>query len=159
MNCVYLLCKLYLQTRVLLATLHTYFKTILWIFLGVFFCLYVVKRNRETWQREKEREIRPKLKLKESSTEDTVSILSTGTVLGGFFLIFISWIYFDRSEIWKRKTWDFSSWKKPHISYKTLFFFVSALHRAMFWCKFYKKEELSSYIKSYPEVSSDRDIA
>lgn len=52
--------------------------------------MYVVKRNRETWQREKEREIRPKLKLKESMTEDTVIILSTGTVLGGFFLIFIS---------------------------------------------------------------------
>jgi len=52
------------------------------------FFLYVVKRNRETWQREKEREIRSKLKLKESSTEDTVIILSTGTVLGGFFLIF-----------------------------------------------------------------------
>lgn len=50
--------------------------------------MYVVKRNREIWQREKEREIRPKLKLKESSTEDTVIILSTGTVLGGFFLIF-----------------------------------------------------------------------
>lgn len=33
---------------------------------------------------------KPKLKLKESMTEDTVIILSTGTVLGGFFLIFIS---------------------------------------------------------------------
>lgn len=158
MNCVYLLCKLYLQTRVLLATLHTYFKTILWIFLGFFFCLYVVKRNRETWQREKEREIRPKLKLKESSTEDTVSILSTGTVLGGFFLIFYILNIFWQKWNMKKENLGLFLMKKTTLPTKH-FFFVSALHRAMFWCKFYKKEELSSYIKSYPEVSSDRDIA
>lgn len=91
------------------------------IFKGFF--LYVVKRNREIWQREKEREIRPKLKLKESSTEDTVIILSTGTVLGGFFLIFYIVNIFWQKWNMKKENLGLFLMEKPHISYKTLFFF------------------------------------
>lgn len=69
---------------------------------------------------------KPKLKLKESMTEDTVIILSTGTVLGGFFLIFyILNIFWQKWNMKKENLGLFLMKKTTHFLQNTFFFCLS----------------------------------